>query len=174
MIKFLIKFQSHHLSPVTASQFKTPPFVPHVTLLAGFEEPVEEVIAKTKMIATTLRPYRFKVERIAVKPLFFQCIYALMEKSEDVMHANSIARKFLGREHEPSYMPHLSLVYGNHLTEEEKKIIASDIEDEVVGIEFEVSSVAVWSTQVRVQRVSLQRTQDPYLVIIMILMIYVK
>lgn len=49
-----------------------------------------------------------------MKEQFFQCVFLLAETESALMSANKLCRQHFGHSTEGEYMPHLSLVYGNH------------------------------------------------------------
>ena len=70
-----------------------------------------------------------------------------MEDSAEVQEANVIAREVMGRGGDATYMPHLSLMYGD-IDDSIKDKIIEGIREDLVGKEFVVDSVSVWSTKV--------------------------
>ena len=79
------------------------------------------------------------------QPLFFQCVFAKMETSEAASAANEAARVIFDRHDDAPYMSHLSLIYGN-LEDEVKDPIMSEVGRSVIGQEFTVEAIDIWST----------------------------
>lgn len=142
-------------------------FLPHITLVAALMGPIDEILATTKLLASQLEPYSFYWRRdnetsgddempIGFKDAYFQCVFAQLQLSKDVMEANALARRcFPERSSDPPYMPHLSLVYGD-LTEVDKTskvipYIQTKLQEASKGSDslrvLPVNAIEVWSTQ---------------------------
>jgi len=133
-----------------SQEFNTLSFTPHITLAAAIMTSPQEVVERTKILASQLAPYEFEFESMGQKDLFFQCVFAKMKSTKQVLHANQVARQvFPERQQDPEYMPHMSLVYGN-LTEKESLIasLSKQIEEQAPATtKIAVDSIQVWSTQ---------------------------
>lgn len=128
-------------------------FFPHVTLVAAIMTSPEDVVQRTKDLAAKLTPYTFHFDSLSHKDRYFQCVFAKMKLTPEVLNANKIAREvFSERQADPDYMPHLSLVYGEFTkTMKESKIIPTmekQIKQKASStMSFTVDSIEVWSTQ---------------------------
>ena len=137
-----------------AQELGTFQFIPHITLVAAMLTGEEDVVKRARYLASQLSPYQFELDEISYRNAYFQCIYAKMKLTPDVIAANNLARQiFQERLSDPPYMPHLSLVYGD-LSESDKinivipKIIAElDRHDSSETQFLPVDSIQVWSTQ---------------------------
>lgn len=69
--------------------------------------------------------------------MFFQCVFALMNRTEPLLAANRAARDVFGRHDDPDFMPHLSIVYGD-LAEEAKSAAIRELRPQLVGQKFMV------------------------------------
>ena len=111
----------------TAAQLGTESFTPHITLLAAIRTNATDVVARTKALASVLTPYTFHLETISYKDAYFQCVFAKFyddtnANGSNVMEANALARRYFPEKvNDPPYMPHLSLVYGNQFTKQQKE-----------------------------------------------------
>jgi 2'-5' RNA ligase len=128
-------------------------FTPHITLVAAIMTSREDVVQRTKDLAAKLTPYEFQFDSLSHKDRYFQCVFAKMKLTQEVLNANKIAREvFSERQTDPPYMPHLSLVYGEFTqTIKEAKIIPT-MEQQMTQkasstMSFTVDSIEVWSTQ---------------------------
>lgn len=125
-------------------------FPPHITLVAGMLTPVEDVLARTKLLAAKLKPYAFEFDAVQQKAVYFQCVFAKMKETEEVLAANRAARMvFEERSNDPHYMPHLSLIYRD-LSPELKRVHLPQLAAQIrqrVPTSFLVDCIEVWSTQ---------------------------
>lgn len=128
-------------------------FTPHITLVAAIMTSREDVVQRTKDLAAKLTPYEFQFDSLSHKDRYFQCVFAKMKLTQEVLNANKIAREVFSERHtDPPYMPHLSLVYGEFTqTIKEAKIIPT-MEQQMTQkasstMSFTVDSIEVWSTQ---------------------------
>jgi hypothetical protein len=128
-------------------------FTPHISLVAAMMTGAEDVVERAKALAAELAPYKFEFDQISQRDAYFQCVFAKMKRSKEVMAANALAREFFPeRKTDPDYMPHLSLVYGDFdLAEKESKIIPELrrklAEKALYTKSFTVDAIEVWSTQ---------------------------
>ncbi|CAM9623726.1 unnamed protein product [Discosporangium mesarthrocarpum] len=133
-----------------SQEHSTPKFEPHITLIAGVEPPggQEEVLRKTKDLAAKIEPITTTVEACQTKGLYFQSIFGLVKQDEALFSAHKTSRAAFGQDTEgaSSYMPHISLLYGD-LDPPVRDTVISTAEGKVVGKQFPVSSVEVWSTK---------------------------
>ncbi|KAI9208578.1 RNA ligase/cyclic nucleotide phosphodiesterase [Polychytrium aggregatum] len=129
-------------------ELDTPLWSPHITLLGGIASKPERVRDLTAQVAKAVPPFRVKLEAIAIKDMFFQCVMAVPGPSDALVRLNEAAREGFGQIGAPEYWPHLSLVYGD-LEHSVKQRVADEIKRQstVVGIEFEISSVQIWSME---------------------------
>lgn len=125
-------------------QYTGPPFSPHVTLLGQVQGREEDVKKKTEEIAKTLRPYEIRLNGFDYFDEFFMALFIKADETQAVMEAHALAGKFFPKENERSYMPHLSLFYGN-LPVETKKSIIADL-GEALAVSFKIRRIHLFST----------------------------
>lgn len=136
-----------------AEALSSPTFQPHVSLVAGLMEPIEEIQPKFQELCRSLPRLRARVDDVVAGSLYFQSVYCKLatgDEPDGVVAANKAAQDALapppaGGERAP-YMPHLSLVYGD-FDDETRARAASAVRDDLVGMEFEIDRVQLWSTQ---------------------------
>ena len=83
----------------------------------------KEAIQKTAKLASTIRPYTIELENIDYLNNYYRSLFVRVKKTPEVLDANLLSRKIFGRETDPKYMPHLSLIYGNFSEETKTAII---------------------------------------------------
>lgn len=154
----------------TARRLGTFHFVPHITLVAALMLPVEDVIERTKHLATLLAPYEFELDDLSQRDAYFQCVFATMKVTNTVVHANAIARQvFTEKQMDPPYMPHLSLIYGDFDCQRKTQEIIPQLRERLKErapdtLRLPVDAIEIWSTQgdvkdwYLVERVPLVRT----------------
>lgn len=137
-----------------SSSLNTFCFIPHITLVAAVMTDEKDVVERTKLVAQQLAPYEFEFEEVSERDAYFQCVYAKMKTTDQVVHANTVAKSvFDERQSDPPYMPHLSLVYGDFFTREKKlHTIIPSLETAIQKhapdtTKFTVDSIQIWSTQ---------------------------
>eukprot|EP00124_Ichthyophonus_hoferi_P000401 Ihof_evm11s14 gene=Ihof_evmTU11s14 len=113
----------------------TPVFCPHVTLFPAFVCPEKEAVQRTKYLANQLKTFRIQLTAVNSGTLYFQCVYASVNPTQDVLQANQKAREIFDIHSHPPFMPHMSLVYGD-LPNEKKQEITSALTSSVSGLEF--------------------------------------
>lgn len=139
--------------------FEGPLFEPHVTVLGVQKEKVHLRDASKCLRAAcrSLRPFTCRLTRVECGQTFFQCVYMLVEPSQEVMEANKHVQNIFSNPNsveavcleKNDYMPHLSLLYGD-LTPENKEKAKKLVEDEcsldLCNTQFRVSSLCLYST----------------------------
>ena len=88
------------------------PVDPHVTLLSGFETTETDGCAKLRQLAR-LRPFTIRLGRVEGTADYYRAFYAVVEPSAELAAARHAAAEAFGFEPQPSFEPHLSLLYGN-------------------------------------------------------------
>lgn len=133
-----------------AGVFGSPTFIPHVTLVAGLMDPVDQVTQRTRAVAAGITPFAARVKSVTSGSMYFQSVYARLESDTDVgaaiVAANKAAQLALTPGKLVDYMPHLSLVYGD-FTDADKVEAIRELDKALSGLEFNIESVQVWSTQ---------------------------
>ena len=137
----------------TSSKLGTFQFTPHITLVAAMMTGEEDVVQRTKKLAKQLAPYTFDLDVVSQRDAYFQCVFAKMKTTQQVMDANALAREFFPeRKSDPEYTPHLSLIYGDFGLKEKNTRLIPEIESllnkkTAETASFQVDSIEVWSTQ---------------------------
>ena len=133
-----------HLISTLSDRYGTPDFLPHVTLIGQAVGPEDEILSKTSDLASSINPYEISLNKVDCLNEFFRSLFVRAEETKEVIAANERAREIFGRRDDASYMPHLSLLYGDFPAETKEEII-SDIGN-CFDISFEVKSIHLFST----------------------------
>lgn len=116
-----------------AKDYSTPVFEPHVTLIGGLLDPEGEMLSKMSRLARLLRPFSVRLGGVAHLDGFFTCLFIRVEETQELLAANREAREIFDRSHDPKFVPHLSLMYGNLSRDIKTRIISQ------IGSEFHMS-----------------------------------
>ena len=129
-----------------AARLGTAPFPPHVTLLPGIEGvPDGEVLAVGRTLAGGLRPLAVRLVGAEGRDEPFRCLFARASADAPLVSAHAAASRAFGREPDPAFFPHLSLVYGA-LGAEVKERLAAELRSEACTA-FEALRLHVWRTE---------------------------
>lgn len=134
-----------------SSEYNSPGFKPHVTLLGdltGLTE--EEFLSKASSLAQSIEPFTITLKTVqypASYPdnheAYYRSLYIVAERTEPLMKANESARKMFGREGGHPYNPHLSIIYGPFSAQTKEEIISKVGRE--FNVSFEVSNIYAWS-----------------------------
>ncbi len=111
----------HHLS----EKFAGPLFKPHMTLLGSFSAVKEEAIEKTNQLVKQLTPFPIDLQGISFSTTYYQNVFVRVKSSAKLLEANLLAKEIFGMSNHV-FMPHISLLYGNH-SMQEREMIVKDI-----------------------------------------------
>jgi 2'-5' RNA ligase len=128
-----------------ADRLGTAPFAPHVTLLPGLLGPDSEVIETARSLAGELGPLTLEPSEVDGTDSHFRCLFFRMRASEALLAAHTHAARRFGRDPDPAFDPHLSLVYGTLGTS-----VRAELSRELARQEpapFEVHRLHVWRTE---------------------------
>jgi hypothetical protein len=146
-----------------AGKHSTVTFPPHITLLGDIrtdlgqgkvEEAVEKALRSsspsffvgTAAASESSQHLSVRFARAAAGSLFYRCVYALCELEPALVAANASLQAAFG--HDESFMPHLSLLYGDVCESAEKtEAIRASVEAEVKEVGgVEVGRIELWET----------------------------
>jgi 2'-5' RNA ligase len=128
-----------------AARLGTAPFPPHVTLLPGLEASDEDVLAASRTLAGGLRPLAVRLVGVEGRDEHFRCLFARAAADAPLRSAHAAAARAFGREPDPAFLPHLSLVYGA-LAPAAKESLAAELRGEA-AVAFQVRRLHVWRTE---------------------------
>lgn len=144
-----------------------PTFGPHMTLLSGLRGLADEfVVGRTAELAADLRPIKVDLVDIVQGPKFFQCVFAVAQKTPVLMAANAAGQSAFELSYD--FVPHVSLVYGDHArigeagkaaAVERAKLLLRGLQSSAAGtdaaaaetagaplLSFDASTLEVWNT----------------------------
>jgi 2'-5' RNA ligase len=115
-----------------------------VTLLPALDAPTQELLARAEQAAAGLSPFTVHLDGVEGSDDYFRCVFVWAVEAAPLRAAHGTVARALGREPEPGFLPHLSLVYGA-LRPDRKQGLAREIGAEV-DVRFEVRRLHLWST----------------------------
>ncbi len=130
-----------------ARRFGRPVFDPHVTLLAGVPGAAEDVVVRAEAVARASKAFPLRFAGPEAGDSFFRSLYLRVEPGPELLALHRTARDAFGRDDEPPFFPHLSLMYGAPpppAVVEEVRALAPD--------GFEARTLDVYATEGQVER----------------------
>lgn len=123
-----------------SQQFGYTQFTPHVTLyeVSGREE--QEVIEGVKQIASEIEPFELEFGDVEFSTTYFQSVFLRVKTVAHLLNAHLKLRMKFNSDDNHVYMPHISLVYGEH-DMETKEEIAKEIKINSKGFKAEKISI---------------------------------
>lgn len=129
-----------------SEEYSGPVFTPHVTLLARIQGDSDtEVIEKTKLLAQQMKAFSISLAGIDSRPAYFQACFLQLVNEALVVKYHERAKAIFGVIAQNTYMPHMSLFYGN-LTKEQSGQIISEVDLSADRLEFKVDALHVYRT----------------------------
>ncbi len=123
-------------------ELSTPQFDPHITLLSGITMPEERTLARSAALAPSLTSFQIEPDGINCLDEYFRCVFVSVIPDVPILKARQSACEIFGMRDEPSYVPHISLVYGTLQPETRERIVAEFAS--MAGRRFVVRGLALW------------------------------
>jgi len=111
----------------------TPVFSPHVTLLGGLKASKEELIPLANTLASSAMPFELQLTKAGYLDTFYQSLFIHVNESPQLLELRKTACRLFDCGDENSYMPHLSLLYGDISKNEKQRIL------NMIGREFYIN-----------------------------------
>jgi 2'-5' RNA ligase len=127
-----------------SEKYSTPAFEPHVTVIGGLKDPLEELCSKSAQVADLIRPHRIGLIGPECLDEFYRCLFLRAEKTAELTLTHLEAERIFGRTGESEYSPHLSLMYCDFIKDIKEQIIPEIGEWDPV---FEVDRICLYSTE---------------------------
>lgn len=127
-----------------AKRYRTARFAPHVTLLSGLSGEAVALRERTRAAAAELAPFDARLDAFDGRDEHFRCLFVRVAEPAALAAAHATAARAFGRAPDPSFLPHLSLVYGT-LAPESKRDVEREAES-LLDVRFEARSLRLWST----------------------------
>ena len=128
-----------------ALRLDTERFAPHVTLLPGLGVPQSAVVDGARLLAGRLQPFSLGFMAVDGEDQHFRCLFLRVGDDPGLRHAHALAARQFGRQADPGFHPHLSLVYGA-LEARQKAGLLSELSGET-ATSFDARRLHVWKTE---------------------------
>lgn len=96
-----------------ARKYNGPVFEPHMTLLGNIDKDLSEVKQKVKELANRIETLELSPGQVSFSTTYFQSVFVRVNSTAKLMQLNIEAKKLFGMENNV-FMPHISLLYGEH------------------------------------------------------------
>ncbi len=96
-----------------AGEFNGLKFEPHMTLLGDIEGDLFEIKEKVKTLVSGIDKLELSLGSVSFSTTYFQSVFVRVNSTAKLMNLNLAAKKLLGVENNV-FMPHISLLYGDH------------------------------------------------------------
>ncbi len=124
-----------HLS----ERYNTPRFEPHLTLLSRITLKPEDAAERTAQLAAQLGALEIVVERLSHRDEFFRALFLEAERTLPLMDAHRMACTIFDCEPDNTFLPHVSLLYGDLSATTKEKIIVQLISELKLPFSFRTS-----------------------------------
>ena len=104
-----------------AKKYKSPKFEAHMTLLGDIDSDEKTIIQKTKKLASETKPFPLQLGEISFSTTYFQSVFVRVKATAKLMEVNLKAKEIFKVDNDV-FMPHMSLLYGNHQMKLREKI----------------------------------------------------
>ena len=115
-------------------------FEPHVTLLPFLQGTEAELVERTQRLAARLRPWRLQLTGAGTGEDYYQCVFMRVAQEPALEAARAVACEVFAHPG-GTFMPHLSLLYGDHDGPTRNAIAASVPAD--LQLEFAVQGITL-------------------------------
>lgn len=122
-----------------SSEYKSQPFIPHLTLYGVIFITKDEGISLIKNVIKNEKPFSVKTASLESSSEFFKTLYIQMEQSPQLSKLQKKIMENLTTHIDYNFNPHISLIYAN-LTPEQKQWMKTHIQ---IQKEFHFSSLVL-------------------------------
>ena len=105
-------------------KYQTPNFEPHMTLIGDVPGDEKTIIEKAEILVSKIKPFPLTLGEISFSTTYFQSVFVRVKSTAELMNANLKAKEIYHVDNNV-FMPHISLIYGDHSMEEAEKIASA-------------------------------------------------
>ena len=105
-----------------AEKYGGPVFEPHMTILGNVSGELPEIEKKLKELASHIDKLELGLGPVSFSTTYFQSVLARVNSNAKLMQLNLDVKKIFGMENDV-FMPHISLLYGDHDMETREKAV---------------------------------------------------
>ena len=117
----IIKKQLEEIILDLSQKYDAPNFEQHMTLLGDISGDEKSIVEKAKKLALEIKPFDVELGEISFSTTYFQSVFVRIKSNAKLMDANLKAKEIFGINNNV-FMPHMSLLYGEHSMEQREKI----------------------------------------------------
>lgn len=106
-----------------SKKYSGPVFEPHITLLPDIVLSEEEIVEKTSKLVSNKNPFSVEVDNIDYQDAYFKNLFIKVKLNDDLVNLYNEAKQIFRLDNDKPYMPHISILYGNHSKKTKEEII---------------------------------------------------
>ncbi|PIS09573.1 hypothetical protein COT75_00850 [Candidatus Beckwithbacteria bacterium CG10_big_fil_rev_8_21_14_0_10_34_10] len=127
-----------------SQKFKTPFFVPHLTLLGSVQGGEKQIINKLNQLTKNLKPFYSNFGKTEFSSTYFQSVFVRVNMNASLIGLYLKARDIFKTDINHIFMPHLGLIYGDiGISKKEKAALSVNL----VGLKFRFNNI--WLVKAR-------------------------
>lgn len=104
-------------------EYKGPIFKPHMTVLGSVDRKLNDIQEAVETVANNTEKLTLSLGPVSFSTTYFQSVLVRINSTAQLMQLNLDIKKLLDIENNV-FMPHISLIYGNHDMKTREKIAA--------------------------------------------------
>jgi 2'-5' RNA ligase len=125
-------------------RLNTPVFRPHITLAGQITAGSRSLLEKTSWLASVTDPFKVRCVQFGSEPSWFRTLFLEVALSTPLLDMRKLTEKHLPLAN-PSFLPHISLVYG-HLEDKTRNQIISEL-DSMLPFSADVTAITIMKTE---------------------------
>lgn len=132
-----------------STQFGSPKFTPHITLLSGLEGNEAELLKKFYELSQ-IKSFNVEIKKVSYSDEFYRSLFIEIKKNEELKTIFEFATKAFDINSDfNSFLPHISLLYSFEQEEIKQELINKYLQD--LPEEMKVSRIGFFRTKGRPQ-----------------------
>ncbi|HJY98380.1 MAG TPA: 2'-5' RNA ligase family protein [Patescibacteria group bacterium] len=96
-----------------SNDYGGPLFEPHITLVGNIDQDLSQIEKKLKLLSSGIEKFELSFGPVSFSTTYFQSVFLRVNSTAKLMDLSLTIKTTLGLENDV-YMPHASLLYGNH------------------------------------------------------------
>lgn len=104
-----------------SQKYNSPAFEPHLTLLGNIDQDLSVINEKLHSIESSVAPLNLRLGSVSFSTTYFQSVLVRVNATAPLMELNLKLKEMFDVENS-LFMPHMSLLYGDHSMEIREKI----------------------------------------------------
>lgn len=132
------------LIKILAEKYKSPLFELHITLLGEIVLLEEDVIKRCQQLTSGQKSFSIILQTVEYQDFYFRALFVQAERTRLLLALHNRAEKIFKMNESPSYMPHLSLLYGDFAQSVKDQIIRNIGKNQ--EMEFRVGAIHLFKT----------------------------